>query len=102
MATTNQPTSAPSDKLTASTLGTGFATLAYALAAKRYPVLSDKEIMVSALPAFAIVCSYLPGYIKREADELTKTMTAAQRWMVFGGGIAIIIALAVVGNLWIL
>lgn len=91
MATVDQPTANPSDKLTASTLGAALGPLLYALAAAKWPLLQKPEIAVPLLPLLSSVIAFAPGYLKREHDEFSKRIHANRNWKVLAGGAAVLI-----------
>lgn len=82
----DQPTSAPSDKVTAATIGAGVATVAYALLAKKFVVLAEPAVMTAALPALVTLCTVVPGYLKREAANFIKEREGNWRWTHLGYG----------------
>lgn len=89
MATVDQPTSAPTNKLSTATLGTAIAAAAYAIVAQKWPVLKDPVIWVPVAPALSGFFALIPGYFKRESDAATKATRGFGWWPLIIGGVVV-------------
>lgn len=85
MATIDQPTSAPTPKVTAATLGAAVAAAIQAYVIARFPIFRDPVIWVPLAPLLAGSGALVAGYFRRMTDRWDEWS-----WWPLVGGLALI------------
>lgn len=83
----NQPTSQPTNKVVAGTLGASVGPALYLLAALQWPQLKDPELQIVLMPIISAAFSLGPAWFKRNLTEFSQERLAGRNWWVTIGGV---------------
>lgn len=90
----NQPTTQPTNKVVAGTLGAGLGPALYLIAAIYWPVLKDPELQLYLMPVVTAAFSLGPAWFKKNLTEWSQEEHAGRNWWVTIGGVVVIAVVA--------
>lgn len=92
MPTTKEPTSAPTNKVTAATLSAAVGTAIYSALSQKFPVLAQPEIAMTAAPLVIAIVTFVPAWLKANLTPMSQAVHSNRNWTVLVGGVIGVVA----------